>query len=62
MNRCWMTGCRRDPGIALAGHGWLLHTCTRHEQVARAVTGIRPARIPRQRTGEPVLFHMGSGT
>jgi hypothetical protein len=59
VSRCWHPRCRRDPAVVLAGHGWMLHTCLTHEEVARAVTGIRPPRIPRQRTGEPALFDMG---
>lgn len=47
MTRCWKPGCRVAPTATLAGDGWLLRACRRHEEVARAVTGIRKAKVPR---------------
>lgn len=62
MNRCWKPDCPADPTVVLAGGDWVIRTCTKHEQVARAVTGIRQGRVPRPRDGQDALFSVAGTT
>jgi hypothetical protein len=42
--RCWKPRCPRDAAVQLTGGDWTLTTCTRHEPIARYVTGCAAVR------------------